>query len=156
MSLSGRAGFAGSAVCAAALVRGDRSLRRDRPAGRRRRGRARLRGELPRAAPVDPRGRAGDLRRARLLRLPARRGRGRTRLRGRRRRGLRGADRTLLSLQHAREARSVLEDEGGEGEALARLAAKLADLEPERREAVDRLLEAIETLLEPPAYDDSL
>jgi GAF domain-containing protein len=59
-------------------------------------------------------------------------------------------------LQRAREARAVLEDEGGEGAALARLAAKLSELEPERREAVDRLLEAIEALLEPPAFDDSL
>jgi hypothetical protein len=50
----------------------------------------------------------------------------------------------------------VLEDEGGEGAALARLAAKLSELEPERRAAVDRLLEAIEALLEPPALDDSL
>jgi GAF domain-containing protein len=59
-------------------------------------------------------------------------------------------------LQRARKARAVLEDEGGEGAALARLAAKLSELEPERREAVDRLLEAVEALLEPPAFDDSL
>ena len=59
-------------------------------------------------------------------------------------------------LQRAREARAVLEDEGGEGAALARLAARLSGLEPDRREAVDRLLEAIEALLEPPAFDDSL
>jgi len=59
-------------------------------------------------------------------------------------------------LQRAREARAVLEDEGGEGAALARLAAKISELEPERREAVDRLLEAVEALLEPPAFDDSL
>ena len=59
-------------------------------------------------------------------------------------------------LQRAREARAVLEDEGGEGAALARLAARLGELEPERREAVDRLLEAVEALLEPPALDDSL
>src|SRR5438477_503842 len=59
-------------------------------------------------------------------------------------------------LQRAREARAVLEDEGGEGAALAHLAAKLAELEPERRETVDRLLEAVEALLEPPDYDDSL
>src|SRR5213592_3680620 len=59
-------------------------------------------------------------------------------------------------LQRAREARAVLEDEGGEGAALARLAARLYGLEPDRREAVDRLLEAIEALLEPPAFDDSL
>src|SRR5881392_3393773 len=53
-------------------------------------------------------------------------------------------------LQRAREARAVLEDEGGEGAALARLAAKLSELGPERRETVDRLLEAVEALLEPP------
>jgi GAF domain-containing protein len=50
-------------------------------------------------------------------------------------------------LQRAREARAILEGEGGESEALARFAAYLADSEPEQREAAQRLLEAIEALL---------
>ena len=50
-------------------------------------------------------------------------------------------------LQRAREARNVLEDEGGEAAAVARFVAKLGEASPERREAVVRLLEAIEALL---------
>jgi GAF domain-containing protein len=50
-------------------------------------------------------------------------------------------------LQRAREARSVLESEGGEAEAIARFATLLAEAEPERREAALRLLGAIEELL---------
>src|SRR2546429_9801876 len=45
-------------------------------------------------------------------------------------------------LQRAREARAVLEDEGGEGAALARLAARLGEPQPERRATVAPLLEA--------------
>jgi GAF domain-containing protein len=52
-------------------------------------------------------------------------------------------------LQRAREARAVLEEEGGEAAALARFAARLADAEPEQREAAQRLLEALEVLLRP-------
>jgi GAF domain-containing protein len=52
-------------------------------------------------------------------------------------------------LQRAREARAVLEEEGGEAAALARFAARLAEAEPERREAAQRLLEALEVLLRP-------
>src|SRR5215213_7836071 len=50
-------------------------------------------------------------------------------------------------LQKAREARAVLESEGGEAEAVARFVALLADAEPERKEAALRLLRAIEELL---------
>jgi len=50
-------------------------------------------------------------------------------------------------LQKAREAQGVLEDEGGEAQAVARFVAKLADAEPERREAVLQLLAALEKLL---------
>jgi GAF domain-containing protein len=50
-------------------------------------------------------------------------------------------------LQRAREARSVLESEGGEAEAVARFATLLAEAEPERKEAALRLLGAIEELL---------
>jgi GAF domain-containing protein len=50
-------------------------------------------------------------------------------------------------LQRAREARSVLESEGGEAEAVARFAMLLAEAEPERKEAALRLLGAIEELL---------
>jgi GAF domain-containing protein len=52
-------------------------------------------------------------------------------------------------LQRAREARAVLEEEGGEAAALARFAARLAEAEPEQREAAQRLLEALEILLRP-------
>jgi GAF domain-containing protein len=50
-------------------------------------------------------------------------------------------------LQRAREARAVLEDEGGEAAAVARFVAKLGEASPEHREAVLRLLESIEALL---------
>jgi GAF domain-containing protein len=53
-------------------------------------------------------------------------------------------------LQRAREARSVLEGEGGEAEAIARFAMLLAEAEPERKEAALRLLGAIEELLKEP------
>jgi GAF domain-containing protein len=59
-------------------------------------------------------------------------------------------------LQRAREARAVLQDEGDESAAFARLAAKLAEAEPERRATVEQLLAAVEKLLEPPELDDSL
>jgi GAF domain-containing protein len=61
-------------------------------------------------------------------------------------------------LQRAREARAVLEEEDGQAAALARLAARLADAEPEQREAAQRLLEALEAFLgaSGPAVDDSL
>jgi GAF domain-containing protein len=57
-------------------------------------------------------------------------------------------------LQRAREARAVLEDEGGEAAAVARFVAKLGEASPERREAVMRLLESIEALL--PASSSAL
>ena len=50
-------------------------------------------------------------------------------------------------LQKTREARAVLEAEGAEAEVVARFAARLADAEPERKEAALRLLAAIEELL---------
>ena len=50
-------------------------------------------------------------------------------------------------LQRAREARSVLETEGGEADAVARFVAVLADAEPERREAALQLLDSVEKLL---------
>jgi GAF domain-containing protein len=50
-------------------------------------------------------------------------------------------------LQRAREARSVLETEGGESEAVARFVEILADAEPERKEAALQLLDAVEKLL---------
>jgi GAF domain-containing protein len=62
-------------------------------------------------------------------------------------------------LQRAREARAVLEGEDGQAAALARLAGRLADAEPEQREAAQRLLEAIEAFLAAgvtPTLDDSL
>ena len=61
-------------------------------------------------------------------------------------------------LQRAREARAVLEEEDGQAAALARLAARLADAEPEQREAAQRLLEALEAFLAAsgPFLDDSL
>ena len=62
-------------------------------------------------------------------------------------------------LQRAREARAVLEQEDGQAAALARLAARLAEAEPEQREAAQRLLEAIEAFLAAggrPTLDDSL
>ena len=57
-------------------------------------------------------------------------------------------------LQRAREARAVLEDEGGEAAAVARFVSKLGEASPERREAVLRLLESIEALL--PASSSAL
>ena len=57
-------------------------------------------------------------------------------------------------LQAARGARAVLEDEGGEGAALARFWARLEDSPPERRVAAQRLLEAVETLLAPARLED--
>jgi GAF domain-containing protein len=62
-------------------------------------------------------------------------------------------------LQRAREARAVLEQEDGQAAALARLAERLAEAEPEQREAAQRLLEAIEAFLAAggtPTLDDSL
>jgi GAF domain-containing protein len=60
-------------------------------------------------------------------------------------------------LQRAREARAVLEEQDGQAAALARLAARLAEAEPEQREAAQRLLEAIETFLAAgTTFDDSL
>jgi GAF domain-containing protein len=60
-------------------------------------------------------------------------------------------------LQRAREARAVLEEQDGQAAALARLAARLAEAEPERREATERLLEAIEALLAAGgSFDESL
>jgi GAF domain-containing protein len=61
-------------------------------------------------------------------------------------------------LQRAREARAVLEEEDGQAAALARLAARLADAEPEQRESAQRLLEALEAFLAAsgPFLDDSL
>jgi len=51
-------------------------------------------------------------------------------------------------LQRAREASAVLEAEGGaEVEAVARFAVRLADAEPERREAVLAVIAALERLL---------
>jgi GAF domain-containing protein len=50
-------------------------------------------------------------------------------------------------LLKARAARGVLEDEGGDADALARFAAKLDEAEPERREAALQLLTALEKLL---------
>jgi GAF domain-containing protein len=57
-------------------------------------------------------------------------------------------------LQRAREARAVLEDEGGEAAAVARFVSKLGEASPERREAVLHLLESIEALL--PASSSTL
>jgi GAF domain-containing protein len=51
-------------------------------------------------------------------------------------------------LQRAREARAVLEAEGGEADAVARFVTVLADAEPERREAALQLLGAVEKLLQ--------
>jgi GAF domain-containing protein len=63
-------------------------------------------------------------------------------------------------LQRAREARAVLEGEDGEAAGLARLAARLAEAEPEQREAAQRLIEALDVFLAassgPPLLDDSL
>jgi len=50
-------------------------------------------------------------------------------------------------LQKARHARSVLEDEGVDASALARFSQRLEDADPERREAAERLLNALNELL---------
>ena len=50
-------------------------------------------------------------------------------------------------LQRAREARAILEEQDGQAAALARLAERLAEAEPEQREAAQRLLEALEAFL---------
>ena len=50
-------------------------------------------------------------------------------------------------LQKARLARAVLEDEGTEATALARLAQRLSDAEPEQQEAAERLIRAINDFL---------
>jgi GAF domain-containing protein len=50
-------------------------------------------------------------------------------------------------LQKARAARAVLEQEGGEADALARFAARLDEAEPEKLEAALQLLDALGKLL---------
>ena len=50
-------------------------------------------------------------------------------------------------LQGARNARAVLDEEGGEATALARLSERLAQADPEKREAAERLIKAIDELL---------
>jgi GAF domain-containing protein len=50
-------------------------------------------------------------------------------------------------LQKARAARGVLEQEGGDADALARFAARLDEAEPENREAALQLLDAARRLL---------
>jgi hypothetical protein len=50
-------------------------------------------------------------------------------------------------LQKARAARAVLEQEGGEADALARFAAHLDEAEPEKRDAALQLLDALGKLL---------
>jgi GAF domain-containing protein len=52
-------------------------------------------------------------------------------------------------LQRARRARGVLDAEGGEAGALAKLASALEELEPEERRPALRLLEALEKILRP-------
>ena len=59
-------------------------------------------------------------------------------------------------LQAARGAKAVLEQEGGEGAALARFWARLAEAPPGRREAAQRLLEALEALLPATGFEDEL
>jgi GAF domain-containing protein len=61
-------------------------------------------------------------------------------------------------LQRAREARAVLEEQNGQAAALARLAGRLAEAEPEQREAAQRLLEALDAFLgsSTTSLDDSL
>jgi GAF domain-containing protein len=51
-------------------------------------------------------------------------------------------------LQRAREARAVLAEEGGESTAFARFAARLSEAPEERREAAERLLAALDALLD--------
>jgi GAF domain-containing protein len=50
-------------------------------------------------------------------------------------------------LQKARAARTVLEEEGGEAQALARFAARLDEAEADKREAALQLLDALGRLL---------
>jgi GAF domain-containing protein len=50
-------------------------------------------------------------------------------------------------LQNARAARAVLEQEGGEADALARFAERLDEAEPEKRDAALQLLDALGKLL---------
>jgi GAF domain-containing protein len=50
-------------------------------------------------------------------------------------------------LQKARAARAVLDEEGGDAAVVARFTARIADAQPERREAALRLLSALEELL---------
>jgi GAF domain-containing protein len=50
-------------------------------------------------------------------------------------------------LQKARAARAVLDQEGGEADALARLAARLDEVEPETRQIALQLLDALEKVL---------
>ena len=50
-------------------------------------------------------------------------------------------------LQKAREARAVLDNEGGQAAVVAHFTERLADAQPERREAALRLLAALEELL---------
>jgi GAF domain-containing protein len=50
-------------------------------------------------------------------------------------------------LQKAREARAVLQDQGGQAAVVARFVERLAEAQPERREAAIRLLTALEELL---------
>jgi GAF domain-containing protein len=50
-------------------------------------------------------------------------------------------------LQKAREARAVLENEGGQAAVVAHFVERLANAQPERREAAMRLLGALEELL---------
>jgi GAF domain-containing protein len=50
-------------------------------------------------------------------------------------------------LQKAREARAVLQDQGGQAAVVARFVERLAKAQPERREAAMRLLKALEELL---------
>jgi GAF domain-containing protein len=50
-------------------------------------------------------------------------------------------------LQGARRARALLEEEGTDASALARFSQRLTDAPPERRQAAERLLEALDELL---------
>jgi GAF domain-containing protein len=59
-------------------------------------------------------------------------------------------------LQRAREARAVLQDEGGEAAALATFSARLVDASPERREAVLHLLAALDALITAESEDEGL
>ena len=50
-------------------------------------------------------------------------------------------------LQRARQVRAVLAEEGSDASALARFSQRLAEASPERREAAERLLDALDELL---------